>query len=176
MWVIGTPGDDVLVGSKGDETFTSRSGRDQVWGLAGEDVIYDDGDDVLRDDSDTKDGGPGDDRIFTSSGADQMVGGTGDDYLFGRVETCAVVDGGEGTDALEVYDIAGLLTFDPRPARPAARPACLLAGAPRRTNPLPSTRATTPVSSTPAPMVRTMSPCWTTERVSWPISSPVTTG
>ena len=90
----GTPGDDVLVGTAGDDFIRCGSGHDRVDGRGGDDVIdCGSGDDVVR-------GEAGEDRLLGGSGDDLLEGGSGDDELFGDSGDDRLV-GGEGRDSLD---------------------------------------------------------------------------
>ncbi len=82
---LGTPGDDVFVGSKGRITFHGGDGDDTICGIgANFDFLYGDGgDDRIL-------GGGGWNRLYGGEGNDVLIGGNGDDRLYG----------GEGNDVL----------------------------------------------------------------------------
>ncbi len=102
---VGTAGDDVIIGSDGDDLIDAGSGDDLVCARGGDDVIDtgpgDDtvvggfGDDVIR-------GGPGDDALGGGADPDDIDGQAGDDLLFGG-DNDDVVSGGTGDDALDAY-------------------------------------------------------------------------
>jgi predicted extracellular nuclease len=73
--IVGTEGDDVLVGTNGRDVIAGLGGDDVIRGGNGEDVIC---------------GGLGNDRISGDNGDDVLLGGFGDD----------VIDGGNGDDRL----------------------------------------------------------------------------
>jgi cysteine-rich repeat protein len=94
--IIGTPGDDVLVGTRRADVIAGLGGNDTIFGNAGRDIICGgEGDDMLYGGStnDVIDGGPGDDFIDGGSGKDDIKGGDGDDNMIGggNKDTC---DGG----------------------------------------------------------------------------------
>jgi hypothetical protein len=69
--ITGTPGDDRIKGTRGDDVICAGAGDDRVDGGGGDDAIFgDDGDDRLR-------GGPGDDTLYGDAGADRLDGGGG---------------------------------------------------------------------------------------------------
>ena len=72
--IIGTDGDDVIIGSRFNDQIDARGGNDCVFGGDGNDQIL---------------GGPGNDDVFGQRGNDQLIGDGGNDEL----------DGGQGTDA-----------------------------------------------------------------------------
>jgi len=120
--IMGTPGDDVLVGKGasdviygggGDDHISGgRNGNDTICGGPGDDVIqggrgYDSlvgegGGDKLAGEtgSDMLDGGAGDDRLSGSKGADNLHGGAGEDLLIGA-KGPDDLEGGAGDDTLD---------------------------------------------------------------------------
>ena len=82
--IVGTPGDDVLVGTRGADVFVAMGGHDQIRGLAGDDLIC---------------AGSGNDQIWGNNGADLIYGGDGDDLIRGN-RGKDVLFGGEGNDDL----------------------------------------------------------------------------
>ena len=107
--IVGDKGDDVLMGTPGDDVIVSRTGNDQVLGLAGDDVICTrgtadvlkggSGDDVLRSDGgeDTLRGGGGNDKLHGANEADDLAGGGGNDRVHGGGGNDDL-DGGAGDD------------------------------------------------------------------------------
>jgi Ca2+-binding RTX toxin-like protein len=116
--VVGTPYDDVLLGSAGADTLIGRTGDDRIDGRDGADDLRPD-EPRATPDHDVVDGGPGPDSIVAWRGRDVLRGGGGDDGLTtfsgqpariygeagddGIASTIAeapgfVVDGGDGTD------------------------------------------------------------------------------
>ncbi|MEE9416556.1 MAG: matrixin family metalloprotease, partial [Acidimicrobiales bacterium] len=94
--IAGTNGNDILVGSAGDDVILGRSGNDTIYGNGGNDIICgstgsdtifggegddtimgDGGDDVLR-------GGDGNDLVYGGSGDDNIKTGKGDDTIYGE--------------------------------------------------------------------------------------------
>lgn len=95
--IVGTDGNDVLVGTAGPDVIGAGDGDDVVYGLGGDDVLCGgNGVDRLF-------GGPGDDEIDGGNGNDLVVGEDGADRVYGArgVDT---VFGGAGGDALEGAD------------------------------------------------------------------------
>lgn len=75
--ITGTPGNDVLHGSKRADVICGRGGHDRIHGRAGNDwLVGGAGHDRLV-------GGPGHDRILGGAGRDHLFGGHGRDRLFG---------------------------------------------------------------------------------------------
>lgn len=74
---VGTPGKDVLTGTKRSETFLGLGGNDRFNGRGGKDrACGGKGKDTLI-------GGPGDDRLSGEAGADLLSGGQGSDRCIG---------------------------------------------------------------------------------------------
>jgi VCBS repeat-containing protein len=82
--VIGTPGDDRLRGTPGDNVVTGLGGEDRIIGGGGHDVIC---------------GGSGEDFITTGKGPDKIYGGAADDRIISR-KGPDIVYGGPGDDRL----------------------------------------------------------------------------
>ena len=107
--IVGTAGDDVILGGSGNDTLRGQAGNDVVCGRAGDDVLIgargndelhgNSGNDVLRGDAgdDTLHGGADNDMIIGGNGEDTMTGGEGDDSLIGNAGA-DTLDGGEGMD------------------------------------------------------------------------------
>lgn len=87
--VIGTPGDDELVGTRAADVIRAGAGNDRVDARAGDDVVV---------------GGPGDDLLVLGAGADRATGGLpGRDRVYGGpgsdvVGSVAFADLGRGND------------------------------------------------------------------------------
>ena len=89
----GGPGDDIIVGTSGDDTLHGGGGDDTISGRAGDDFLYGGGgDDILI-------GGPGDDELIGGAGKDTLRGGAGDDTLSGG-GGADTLRGGAGDDTL----------------------------------------------------------------------------
>ncbi len=100
--IVGTAGDDVLIGTNGPDVIVGLGGNDIIKGRRGNDVICGgDGDDVLRGGrgADTLLGEGGDDTVKGGKGNDTIDGGDGDDTLKGNSGR-DVIDGGDGNDDL----------------------------------------------------------------------------
>ena len=118
--ILGTPGNDrivagdgfdVICGEGGDDTIIAGDGQDVVFGGAGDDIIEagqgrdvvygQDGDDIIAGGrgKDTLIGGAGDDAIRGNEGTDTIEGGAGDDILRGG-QKADTIDGGNGNDTL----------------------------------------------------------------------------
>lgn len=67
--IVGTPGNDVLVGSDKNDTISGLGGDDEIIAKAGNDLI---------------DGGSGADQIIAGSGNDSIIGGSGVDQISGE--------------------------------------------------------------------------------------------
>jgi Ca2+-binding RTX toxin-like protein len=85
----GTRGDDVLIGSDGDDAISGGSGDDIIFGGAGRDLLN---------------GNEGDDQLFGGAGADDLKGGAGDDILDGGEDYDDLL-GGLGNDTLIVNNL-----------------------------------------------------------------------
>ena len=71
----GTPGNDVIVGSKGADRVSSGAGRDLVCSRSGADLVN------TGAGADRVSAGPGDDRVMTGGGADSVNPGSGRDRV-----------------------------------------------------------------------------------------------
>lgn len=100
--IVGTAGDDRLVGTAGPDVLCGLEGNDRLDGRGGDDILCGGpGDDVLRggEGDDVLDGGDDDDLLSGGSGDDTLLGGDGDDRLFGH-RGDDVLEGGAGRDRL----------------------------------------------------------------------------
>lgn len=131
---IGTPGNDLILGTNnpdrikgfgGNDVLCGRGGIDRIEGGSGEDLIFGEGgsdriwgdadDDVIWAGSgaDKVYGGSGDDQLFGQGGQDRLYGHAGNDTLQGNSQSDRI-DGGDGNDILrgssgkdEMYGGAG---------------------------------------------------------------------
>jgi predicted extracellular nuclease len=95
--IVGTAGDDVIMGTNKADVIATFGGNDTIHGGNGEDVICSgSGDDVVDagNGKDYVDAGAGDDVVDGGNGKDVILGGFGDDEL----------DGGNGVDDLDGGD------------------------------------------------------------------------
>ena len=76
--LIGSSGDEEIIGGGGNDTMIGGAGRDKLSGGAGDDVLIGNGG------HDTLDGGEGDDFARGDSGNDDITAGSGADVLLGR--------------------------------------------------------------------------------------------
>ncbi|MFU8778312.1 MAG: nidogen-like domain-containing protein [Roseovarius sp.] len=91
--LIGTDGNDTLLGAALDDTLTALGGDDRLEGRGGNDQLNGgEGDDTL-------DGGDGDDLIAASGGNDLVFGGPGNDSIGGGLGN-DTIDGGDGNDVI----------------------------------------------------------------------------
>ncbi|MBM3090339.1 calcium-binding protein [Ensifer sp. T173] len=100
--IVGTLGDDLLLGTNcsdaidgraGDDSIDARGGADTVDGGDGNDnIVAGGGNDIIF-------AGIGNDVVFGGTGDDQIHGGSGNDRLFGE-EGRDILSGDEGDDAL----------------------------------------------------------------------------
>ncbi len=99
--IDGTPGDDTLVGTAGNDTINGFGGNDRLLGKDGDDTINGDaGNDFLtgRAGDDDLFGGADDDILRGDAGADDLDGGAGTDTASYRSATALVtISGGAGT-------------------------------------------------------------------------------
>ncbi len=73
--ILGTPGDDTIVGTSGPDVIVAGNGNDTIYGLSGDDIICaGNGNDIVY-------GGNGDDQLFGENGNDLLYGDDGDDWL-----------------------------------------------------------------------------------------------
>ncbi|WP_422466858.1 calcium-binding protein [Endozoicomonas sp. ALC013] len=82
--LLGTDGNDKLLGYASNDRLEGREGDDSLHGRAGNDYL---------------DGGNNDDRLYGDAGNDQLYGGEGDDYLDGG-QNDDQLTGGTGNDRL----------------------------------------------------------------------------
>lgn len=100
--IVGTDGDDLLIGTVDGDDMDGRGGNDLITGLEDDDLLAGGtGSDVVRGGTgdDTVNGGAGDDLLFGEGGADIMEGGLGDDRLTGAGGADTLF-GGDGEDTL----------------------------------------------------------------------------
>jgi cysteine-rich repeat protein len=95
--LVGTPGDDTIVGTNGGDVIHGLEGNDTLLGGGGRDIICGGpGDDTIRGGSsnDVMLGGSGDDVLIGGNGKDKIMGDAGDDFMRGgeKSDTC---DGGK---------------------------------------------------------------------------------
>ncbi|MCW2973072.1 MAG: calcium-binding protein [Thermoleophilia bacterium] len=83
-FLVGTKGNDKLVGGVNADTLKGGAGNDVLLGGAGNDVL---------------DGGVGNDKVDGGTGNDKIVGGAGNDKLLGGSGN-DVISGGPGNDAI----------------------------------------------------------------------------
>lgn len=91
--IVGTSGNDLLVGTAGRDVICGGAGHDRIYGRGGDDVIrggY--GNDLIL-------GEAGDDRVDGGFGNDRILGGAGDDWLRGQAGNDTIA-GEEGDDVV----------------------------------------------------------------------------
>lgn len=86
--IVGTRGDDLLVGTPGRDVICGGPGNDRIYGQGGNDVLR---------------GGPGNDKIYGRGGNDIIRGGSGNDRLYGDAGADRIL-GGPGSDRIEGGD------------------------------------------------------------------------
>lgn len=104
--LVGSDGDDEIIGHIGDDHLFAGAGADLVLGGEGDDFIDGfDGADVIRtgDGFDYVLGGDGNDVIVNSGGADTAYAGAGNDVLISTGQG-SLVAGGDGNDLLRVSE------------------------------------------------------------------------
>lgn len=100
--IVGTPGDDTLTGTDGDDVIVGQGGADTINGGLGNDLI------CGGRGADTINGGDGDDEIRGNRGQDTIAGNEGDDILRGGRGNDTIrgnsgadfIRGGKGEDLL----------------------------------------------------------------------------
>lgn len=100
--MVGTAGDDVLLGTSAADLIVGMAGTDYLIAGAGADVIRaGEGDDVIDAGAgrDVVFAGEGDDDIFGGANADALYGENGDDWISGG-EGNDLLDGGLGADTI----------------------------------------------------------------------------
>lgn len=89
--ISGTPGNDDLTGTAGNDSMYGYEGDDILDGGGGNDTIQ------AHDGNDTLIGGDGDDTLYAGFGDDQLFGGAGNDTLWAG-PGYDIVTGGSGAD------------------------------------------------------------------------------
>lgn len=113
--IVGTDGDDNLLGTTCGDVIDARAGDDNIDSRQGNDVIVSgEGDDhvVAGEGNDIVFAGPGADIVFAGAGNDVVYGGPGNDRLFGEAgddtllgeEGDDLLVGGDGNDVLVAGD------------------------------------------------------------------------
>ena len=100
--IVGTDGDDNLLGTTCGEVIDARDGHDNIDARQGNDIVLaGNGDDhvVAGDGNDVVQAGAGNDIVFAGPGNDVVFGGGGDDRLFGEAGDDTIF-GEEGNDAI----------------------------------------------------------------------------
>lgn len=99
------PGDDVILGTEGNDIIIGSAGNDTICGLGGDDIIRGNaGNDWI-------DGGDGKDDIRGGIGNDQISGGNGADFIRGD-RGQDTINGGAGADILSGGKGADLINGD----------------------------------------------------------------
>lgn len=75
--LLGTSGDDVRVGSFGQNRIETYGGNDRLLGLGEDDVL------IAGAGNDELQGGDGNDKLYGGAGVDRLIGGAGNDLLVG---------------------------------------------------------------------------------------------
>ncbi|MFM6155470.1 MAG: calcium-binding protein, partial [Sphaerospermopsis kisseleviana] len=93
LFLVGTNGNDYLVGGAGNEFLIGLNGNDYLNGGAGNDGL------IGGSDNDSLEGGAGNDLLGGDSGNDYLNGGAGNDTLYGDNGNDSL-EGGTGNDLL----------------------------------------------------------------------------
>ncbi len=97
-----TAGDDVILGTDGDDVIAALAGNDVVCAGSGDDtVIGGDGNDLIFGEggADTLSGNDGNDGLVGGGGGDSLYGGSGNDIIFGQFGA-DTLGGGSDTDVI----------------------------------------------------------------------------
>jgi hypothetical protein len=126
--LVGTPGDDVILGSDLEDDIDGRGGADRICGLGGDDRI------AAKKGAVSIDGGAGNDRIRVKAGAHAggtVLGGAGDDVISFSAKGGAAnsVDGGTGSDKCKAKGAAPVCENAKPCVAPAPETAACAAGA-----------------------------------------------
>lgn len=97
--IVGTNDPDVIFGNDGDDTIRGRQGDDVIEAGAGDDTVKGErGDDLIS-------GGSGNDTLKGGRGDDTIVGGPGDDVMFGGADAdIFVLTPGGGVDRVQDFE------------------------------------------------------------------------
>jgi Ca2+-binding RTX toxin-like protein len=113
--ILGTEGDDLLIGTPETELILALGGNDTVYGNGGaDDIRGGSGGDALFGSTSAEriDGGAGDDTLYGNGGRDVLLGGDGDDVIYGSADS-EIIFGGAGDDTL--YSNGGSDTLNAGP-------------------------------------------------------------
>jgi Ca2+-binding RTX toxin-like protein len=92
--IDGRGGNDIIVGSAGADHIVAGSGNDIVYAGAGNDVVFaGTGNDIVF-------GGTGNDHLYGEDGDDTIMGEDGDDFIFGGLGRDILL-GGAGNDTIQ---------------------------------------------------------------------------
>ncbi|MCC5898361.1 MAG: hypothetical protein JJU32_10655 [Phormidium sp. BM_Day4_Bin.17] len=95
--IVGTVDNDIIAGADGADTLSGEDGNNLLAGGDDDDVVMGgDGDDVLAGNSgnDTIMGGSGNNVLYGGQGDDLLIGGDGDDVLSGDMGSDTLIGGG----------------------------------------------------------------------------------
>jgi len=101
--ILALGGDDTIVGNSGSDTICGGEGNDTIEGNSQSDIIFGGpGNDKIRgnSDADVIYGGPGNDVLWGDSQSDTIYGGPGNDELNGGSDM-DILDGGDGNDTVD---------------------------------------------------------------------------
>ena len=130
-YTVGTPGDDVLVGTISRDVLSGRAGDDCIFGLRGDDLLTggtgadlfnaSTGDDRMKGDAgaDKFNGGNGNDDITPGAGQDLVNGQGGNDTILARDGERDMIDCGAGVDKVTAdrSDVVKNCEYVKRPTR-----------------------------------------------------------
>lgn len=104
--IFGDDGNDALTASAGGNEMYGSLGNDTLNGAGGNDILWgDDSTSVMG--HNVLNGNGGNDQIISYSWYDQITGGKGDDIVFSYAMTTGqIVDGGTGTDTIEIRSLS----------------------------------------------------------------------
>jgi Ca2+-binding RTX toxin-like protein len=91
--ILGTAGNDTLIGGAFADTVVGDDGNDLILGRGGSDSLYG------GNDNDTIDGEDGSDLVLGGNGSDSLYGGNGNDIVYGESGN-DYLNGGDGSDIL----------------------------------------------------------------------------
>jgi Ca2+-binding RTX toxin-like protein len=94
--IVGTLGNDTLLGSDSDEVIDGLTGSDWLDGGAGDDILV-----GWKDGADTLIGGAGSDSIESAGRGASVEGGDGDDAIFASLGV--LINGGSGNDSISAF-------------------------------------------------------------------------
>lgn len=114
--IIGSPFNDTMVGTHGDNTFHGGDGNDVFWANNGNDTVYGEaGNDIFKasNGDDLYDGGAGNDTLEGGAGDDELWGGLGSDtFIFANGHGIDTIQDFDATDPMERIDLGGVTSIN----------------------------------------------------------------